>query len=95
MKGFYTERKQGPSTSPLLPALSQRLSYLPFSISVRGCPSFPVSLSPTFSDGRAVASVSHSWDLQAPIDVAVGEVTGGRPAQLKSSVAGALKRETV
>lgn len=39
--------------------------------------------------------VSHSWDLQAQIDVVVGEVTGGRPAQLKNSVAEALKRETV
>lgn len=39
--------------------------------------------------------VSHSWDLQAQIDAVVGEVTGGRPLQLKNSVAEALKRETV
>lgn len=39
--------------------------------------------------------VSHSWDLQAQIDVVVGEVTGGSPSQLKNSVTEALKRETV
>ena len=45
--------------------------------------------------GWLCSRVSHSWDLQAQIDVVVGEVTGGSPSQLKNSVTEALKRETV